>query len=144
MKKCRYFDIKELVSKQVYKKFGEQAWMFFGPDEKDDLDTIREANGAGIIINNWATGGTLSQCGFRCNLDPLVISKTNIYCSSHMMGKGFDLHDSLGRNSRLYSIVEELIKHKKLKAFRRLESLNSTPGWVHVDSFDSDQIVFVP
>lgn len=144
MYKCKYFGIKELVSKQVYKKFGETAWMFFDPNVKEDLDTIREANGAGIIINNWATGGTLSQCGFRCNLDPLVISKTGLYCSSHMMGKGFDLHDSLGRNSRLHNIVTELIKQKKVKAFRRVEALNSTPGWVHVDSFDSDQIVFVP
>lgn len=144
MKKCAYFGIKELVSKQVYKKFGEKAWMFFDPEVKEDLDTIREANGAGIIINNWATGGSLSQCGLRCNLDPLVLAKTTIYCSAHCMGKGFDLHDSLGRNVRLHSLVIDLIKQKKLKAFRRVEALNSTPGWVHVDTFDSDNITFIP
>ena len=144
MMSCIYFNIKELVSKQVYDRFGETAWMFFGADEKEDLDTIREANGAGIIINNWAAGGTLSQCGLRCNLDPLVISKTDIYCSSHLMGKGFDLHDSLGRNTRLYHIVIDLIKTGKLKAFKRVEHIDSTPGWVHVDSFDSDNIVFKP
>lgn len=142
MKKCTYFGIKELVSRQVYNKFGEQAWMFFGPDEKEDLDTIREANGAAIIINNWATGGNLSQCGLRCNIDPLVISKTGIYCSAHTMGKGFDLHDSLGRNNRLYAIVVDLIQKKKLKAMKRVENLTSTPSWVHVDSFDSDTLSF--
>lgn len=144
MYKCKYFGIKELVSKQMYKKFGETAWMFFDPEVKEDLDTIREANGAGIIINNWATGGSLSQCGLRCNLDPLVLAKTTIYCSAHCMGKGFDLHDSLGRNVRLHGLVVDLIKQKKLKAFRRVEALNSTPGWVHVDTFDSDNITFIP
>lgn len=142
MKKCAYFSIKELVSKQVYQKYKETAWMFFGPDEKDDLDTIREANGRAIIINNWAVGGNLSQCGLRCNLDPLVISKTEIYCSAHCMGKAFDLHDVLGNNARLYDIVTGLIKKKKLKAFRRIEKLETTPTWVHVDSFDSDKMTF--
>lgn len=142
MYKCRHFGIKELVSKQVYNKFGEQAWMFFGEAEKEDLDTIREANGADIIINNWASGGSLSQCGLRCNLDPLVLSKTGIYCSAHTMGKGFDLHDSLGRNNRLYAIIVDLIQQKKLKAMKRVESLTSTPTWVHVDSFDSDTLSF--
>lgn len=144
MKKCRYFGIKELVSRFVWEKFGEQAWMFFNPDIKDDLDTIREANGAGIIINNWASGGSLSQCGLRCNLDPLVISKTTVYCSAHTMGKGFDLHDSLGRHSRLYNIVLDLIKRKKLKTIRRVEDFKYTPTWVHVDEFESDSPVFTP
>lgn len=142
MYKCKYFGIKELVSKIVYDKFGEGAWMFFDPDTLSDLDTIREANGGSIIINNWYNGGTLSQCGLRSNMDPLVKEKKTLYVSSHMMGKGFDLHDGLGRNSRLFGIVENLIKQKKLKKFRRLENLKSTPTWVHVDAYQSDTIIF--
>lgn len=142
MYKCRYFGIKELVSKIVYDKFGEGAWMFFDPDTLSDLDTIREANGGSIIINNWYNGGTLSQCGLRSNMDPLVKEKKTLYVSSHMMGKGFDLHDGLGRNSRLFGIIENLIKQKKLKKFRRLENIKDTPTWVHVDEYQSDTIIF--
>ena len=140
--KCQNFGIKELVSKIVYDKFGEQAWMFFDPDTLDDLDTIREANGAAIIINNWATGGNLSQCGLRSNMDPLVRQKTGLYVSGHCLGKAFDLHDIHGRNERLFNIVLDLIKKKKLKKFKRLESFKLTPGWVHVDEYQSDTIIF--
>lgn len=142
MYKCQHFGIKELVSKIVYDKFGEQAWMFFDPDTLSDLDTIREANGAGIIINNWASGGSLSQCGLRSNMDPLVKDKKTLYVSAHILGKGFDLHDSLGRNSRLHNIVVELIKKKKLKKFKRVEDLSLTPTWVHTDEYQTNSIIF--
>lgn len=142
MYKCKHFGIKELVSKIVYDKFGEQAWMFFDPDTLSDLDTIREANGAGIIINNWASGGSLSQCGLRSNMDPMVKQKKTLYVSAHCLGKGFDLHDSLGRNARLHGIVLDLIKKKQLKKFKRLEDFKLTPGWVHVDEYQTNAIVF--
>jgi hypothetical protein len=140
--KCQYFGIKELVSKIVYDKFGEQAWMFFDEEIRQDLDTIREANGAGLIINNWSSGGSLSQCGLRTNMDPLVKAKTTLYVSAHCLGKGFDLHDSLGRNQRLWTIVHNLITQKKLKKFCRLENIKSTATWVHVDGYVSDTVVF--
>ena len=142
IKKCTHFGIKELVSKVVYNKFGEGAWMFFSPEVVSDLDTIREANGAGIIINNWASGGSLSQCGLRTNMDPLVKDKKTLYVSAHILGKGFDLHDSLNRNMRLYNIVIDLINKGKLKTFRRVENLKNTPGWVHVDAYQSDVVIF--
>ena len=142
MYKCKHFGIKELVSKIVYDKFGEQAWMFFDPDTLSDLDTIREANGAGIIINNWASGGNLSQCGLRSNMDPMVKQKKTLYVSAHCLGKGFDLHDSLGRNARLHGIVLDLIKKKQLKKFKRLEDFKLTPGWVHVDEYQTSAIIF--
>ena len=142
IKKCTHFGIKELVSKVVYNKFGEGAWMFFSPETVSDLDTIREANGAGIIINNWASGGSLSQCGLRTNMDPLVKDKKTLYVSAHILGKGFDLHDSLNRNMRLYNIVIDLINKGKLKTFRRVENIKNTPGWVHVDAYQSDVVIF--
>lgn len=142
IKKCNHFGIKELVSKVVYNKFGESAWMFFSPDTLSDLDIIREANGAGIIINNWASGGSLSQCGLRTNMDPLVKDKKTLYVSAHILGKGFDLHDTLNRNMRLYNIVIDLINKGKLKTFRRVENIKSTPGWVHVDAYQSNVVIF--
>ena len=49
MKKCKHFGIKELVSKIVFDRWGEKAWMFFDTDILEDLDTIREHWGSAII-----------------------------------------------------------------------------------------------
>lgn len=137
MNKCKYFKITELVSKAVYNKFGETAWMFFDEDYLIDLDTIREYHGSPIIINNWANGGTFSQCGLRCNLDPLVKNKKTVYCSAHIFGKAFDLHAN--NNVKLFEDLQFLITNKRLKKFRRLESPKTTKyGWVHVDGFRTE------
>ena len=135
MYKCIHFGIKELVSPIVYQKFGENSWMFFDRAILEDLDTIRETWGNSIIINNWQWGGNLQQCGLRSNLDGIVKDKTRreqLYLSAHGMGKAFDLHDKLGRN-------------KKLFEHRRLENWSATSsggGWVHVDSFQANNIIF--
>ena len=145
MYKCIYFGIKELVSPIVYNKWGEQAWMFFSPDTLQDLDLIRQTWGSSIIINNWASGDNLKQCGLRSNLDDIVKEKTQkgcLYLSAHTMACGFDLHAGNGLNNKLWSHCYQLILHKKLKYFRRLEDLKLTPGWVHIDGFASDKIVF--
>ena len=142
MYKCQYFGIKELVSPIVYEKWGEQAWMFFSEDTLRDLDYIRESYGSPIIINNWASGGTLKQCGLRSNMDDLVKSKKTLYLSAHTMGKGFDLHAKNGKNELLYNTVFNLIKFNKLRKFRRLENFKNTGTWVPVDCFQSDYIIF--
>ena len=137
MYKCKYFNIKELVSKQVYQKYGEACWMFFDEALLRDIDTIREFHGAAITINNWATGGSFSQCGLRCNKDPIVVGKTGIYCSAHCFAKAFDLHSKDIR--KLYKDVEILYNQGKLKTIKRVESITSTKyAWCHVDSFQTN------
>ena len=138
--RCTYFGIKELVSPIVYDKWKEQAWMFFDENVLQDLDKIRETYGSPIIINNWATG--LKQCGLRSNMDEMVKSKKTLYLSAHTMGKGFDLHCFYGHNNKLCQHFYNLIKSKKLKAFKRLEDIKNTNGWIHTDAFQSDNIVF--
>lgn len=148
MYKCVNFGIKELVSPVVYNTWGEKAWMFFDENLLKELDLIRESWGSPIIINNWAKGGNLRQCGLRSNMDDICRQKNaakQLYLSAHCMGKGFDLHDKLGRNIKLYDFVLKLLKQKKLQCFKRLEDWNKTytsGGWVHVDSFQADTIVF--
>ena len=137
--KCKYFKIKELVSPLVYRKFGDFAWKFFDEDVLSDLDTIREYHAASIVINDWAWGGSLKQCGLRCNKDDLVISKKDVYCSAHIMAKGFDLHS--GNIPKLYNDVEFLIKNKRLKKIRRIESQQTTKNaWCHVDTLQANTI----
>lgn len=143
-----YFSIKELVSPVVYNAWGEKAWMFFDESVLKDLDSIRETWGSPIIINNWATGGSLRQCGLRSNMDDICRQKNaakQLYLSAHCMGRGFDLHDKLGRNLKLYDFVLHLLKTKKLYSFKRLENWEQTHtggGWIHVDCFQADSIIF--
>ena len=140
MYKCQYFGIKELVSPIVYDKWKEQAWMFFDENVLQDLDKIRETYGSPIIINNWANG--LKQCGLRSNMDELVKSKKTLYLSAHIRGTAFDLHCFYGHNNKLWQHCYNRIKSKKLQAFKRLENIKNTNGWIHTDAFQSDNIVF--
>lgn len=145
MYKCEHFGIKELVSPVVYNKWGEKAWMFFDEDVLKELDYIRETLGAPIIINNWASKGSLRQCGLRSNLDEIPKTNTlknNLYLSAHTQAKAFDLHNGFGNHRKLYDLCYELIKKKKLKKFKRLENFNNTLCWVHIDAFQSDSIEF--
>ena len=138
---CKKFTIEELVSKQVYDyfscKYGANfCWKFFQEQILKDLDAIREYHGQAITINNWKLGGNLRQCGLRSNVDPLVKEKTTPYCSGHTLGIAFDLHST--DNKKLYKDIETLIKNGTLKAFRRLESPQSTKyAWVHVDGLQT-------
>lgn len=144
MYKCKYFGIKELVSKAVYDYFrvyGDNfIWCFFDGEVLKDLDTIRESWGKPLIINNWSGGGSLSQCGLRSNIEPLTkerSAKNKPYLGGHNLGKGFDLHDKGGNNRGLFEHVSNLIKTGKLKKMKRLEDFVSTPTWVHVDALQS-------
>ena len=148
MYKCRHFRIEELVSPEVYQKFGDSAWMFFSEDTLRDADTIRDTWPYAIIINNWLWGGTLKQCGLRSNLDQIVKDKTRrgqLYLSAHTMGKAFDLHDKYGRNKKLWEHVYALMLAGRLKTLKRMENWKATStdgGWVHVDEFQADNIIF--
>ena len=142
MYKCKHFKIQELVSPIVYSQWGDKAWMFFDEDFLKDLDTIREHWDRAIIVNNWAKGGNLKQCGLRSNLDDLVKNKKTLYLSAHCMGKAVDMHDTKGSNRALFNLVYNLIEQKKLKKIKRLENLINTPTWVHADQFQADKIVF--
>ena len=72
----------------------------------------------------------------RANVDPLVKAKSTPYCSGHTLGIAFDLHSA--DNKKLYKDIETLIKNGTLKAFRRLESPQSTKyAWVHVDGLQT-------
>lgn len=137
---CVFFGIKELVSPIVYEKWGKQAWMFFDEQVLKDLDYIRETYKSPIIINNW--NNNLKQCGLRSNMDEMIKNKKTLYLSAHTMGKGFDLHCAYGHHRKLWQHCYDLISKGKLKAFKRLENIKGTPTWTHIDSFQSNTIIF--
>ena len=140
--KCKHFKLQELVSPLVFNKYGDFGWSFFDAEILKDLDKIREIFGSAITINTWLFGGNTTQCGLRSNMDKMVKYKKNVYCSAHCMGKAFDLH--CVDNVRLFGVIYDMIKKGELKAIKRLESRSSTKdAWVHVDSFQTNDIIFL-
>lgn len=152
--KCKHFGIKELVSRKVYNafiKYGEAfIWGFFDAEILQDVDLIRETWGKPIIINDWAFGGSLEQCGLRSNIEQLTkdhTAKGVPYLGGHNLAKGFDFHDKAGDNKGLYEHICNLARQGRLKKLRRVENIASTPTWVHADGLqivaDKLQIFYV-
>lgn len=132
----KFFDIRELVSENVYKKFGVSAWKVF---DTDLLNTIlvlrRDILKVPLICNNWKNGGQLSQRGFRENTCQIVSEKTKggvTYISAHSIGKGIDL--SSGKMSADDMRKKIAANAKLLPCNVRIESAKLAPTWLHIDT----------
>ena len=90
----KFFDLREVVSKQVYERYGQAAWTFFDLRLLAVVVWLRQNLNIPLVCNNWAKGGQLDERGFRANLDPTVASKTKagkLYCTAHSRGQALDL-----------------------------------------------------
>lgn len=126
-----YFDIRELVCRHVYSKFGEKAWDFIDKDLLAVLLAIRKGIGKPITVNTWHMGGNLSQRGLRCNTCDLVLknSKMNkLYLSAHIQGKAVDF-DIRGMTA---NEVRRWISDNKDLIPCQIRLENGT-SWVHLD-----------
>ena len=131
-KLAKYFDIRELVSKDVYNKFGQNAWQVFDEKLLATLLALRtEILGVPLVCNNWKAGGSFTQRGFRENIAPLVWTKTNagtLYVSAHTIGKGVDLTSPKMDAETMRQTIEK--KKNKLPYPVRIERGVS---WLHID-----------
>lgn len=134
-----FFKCYELVDKDVYAKYGEEAWKFF---DVQFLETIlvlrRDIIGRAMICNNWKAGGQYSQRGLRENIAPMVWSKTNagvMYLSAHCLGKAADFSSNKISADEMRQLVKE--KQDLLPYKVRLELGESAPTWLHIDVMTS-------
>lgn len=129
----KYFHISELVERVVFDRYGERAWRFFDPRLLENMLFIREKLGKAITVNNWKSGGSMSQRGLRTNVSPLVRKKTGLYLSAHLRGGALDF----GVSGMTAIEVREWIKEHENEMPHpcRLErNLNGKPiSWVHLD-----------
>jgi hypothetical protein len=141
MKKCVHFKIYELVSEQVFDKYGQKAWRFFDPRLLETIDWIREKLGKPITVNDWRWEGDFDERGLRCNMDDLVRAKTNkgdIYLSAHVLGMATDF-DVEGMTAQ--EVRDWLVEHQdELPYPVRLEEGVS---WVHLDVEDMGVKVYL-
>lgn len=88
-----YFSIKELVCPHIYDKFREYAWQFFDPRLLETLLVIREVINRPIYVNNYDSGGSFDERGYRCNICNIPKDKTRLeklYMSAHCQGMAVD------------------------------------------------------
>lgn len=139
---CKYFRLQELVSPLVFEKYGQFAWYFFDSEFLEDIDTLREAWGKPLIINNWHNGGHYKESGLRCNRDNIVKNKTQPYLSGHVLGRAVDIKPlKIADVSNLYLTVID--NFKNFKKLSRLEDIKKAPTWVHVDCLTERKSQFI-
>lgn len=136
--KSKYFKIQELVSKQVYEKYGEKCWEFINPKIIMFLDTLRNDLNKPIVVNNWLWKGSFQQRGLRANKDPLVLDKKGLYCSQHCFGNAVDFDvQGMGTKEVYDYIIKNYSNYKDY--ITRIENINSAPTWIHVDCANTDK-----
>ena len=131
----KYFDIRELVSKDVYNYLGQDAWALFDIRLLHTLLVLREEIlGVPIVVNNWKAGGSLSQRGFRENTCEIVRQKTangSIYISAHCEGMGIDFSSPSKDADEIRRIIAS--RQAKLPYNIRCEYGSKATTWVHID-----------
>ena len=136
-----YFDIRELVDKETYDKYGEKAWQFMCPRLLHTMLVIRKELNLPITANDWHNGGKYDERGLRSNMCDIVKSKKSLYLSAHTMGRALDFKVS-GMTSP--DVRQWLVANaSKLPYPIRLENKFVKTGkeisWVHLDVFYNEK-----
>lgn len=124
----KYFDYKELVPPELFKRGESYCIGLFVGGLLEGLDRLRGDLGFPIYVNYKG----LTQCGYR-----LRNSSTGAANSPHKQGKALDLHtDTAEQLEALYAYIAKLgAKY----GIRRMEHKSKTPTWVHVDVVEHDR-----
>ena len=126
----KYFDVKELVPKEIYEELGDEAIKLLDTRALKALEEVREILNVPLICNNWAAGGNRNYCGYRPQ-DCKVGAKN----SQHKKGNAFDL---ISTKISASTMRYELEKHKlELTIPIRIEKWDSNGNeisWLHIDT----------
>lgn len=126
------FDIRELVCKHCYSRFGDASWQFISTELLSVLYTLRyKIFNSPITINNWYKGGSYDERGLRCNMCDMIRSKTQVYLSAHCLGKAIDFNVQGKTSQEVNQIIIQ--RQNEFEYPIRLEM--NTDGWSHVDCY---------
>lgn len=124
-----HFKVQELVDPEIYKLVGDKALWLMDENLLRAIDLLRKRLGP-LTINNWHAGGRYKESGLR-RLD----TSTGAPKSAHKAGRGVDLKSAThSPDQMLRHILENEAEYSKL--IRRVESVFSTPTWLHIDTVD--------
>jgi len=121
------FILQEFVPKDIYEQFHEKSIWFIDRRIPELAQAIRDLIGKPVVINNWVTGGTFSNCGYRVPNCPVGAN-----LSQHKFGRAIDLHFVGVTN---YEEIRDKIRFNfdHLKQFGLTTIEKDTPTWLHCD-----------
>ena len=122
-KATEHFLTEELVSKQVYRVIGDDAVKLLDPRLLTVLEEIRSLLGVPLICNNWHTGGSRDDCGYRDLLCTIGAKR-----SAHKDGMAVDLISSRMKAADMRKII--IANADKISYPIRIEE---GVTWLHVD-----------
>ncbi|CAM0062698.1 hypothetical protein VPHF86_0267 [Vibrio phage F86] len=144
MYKCKYFEIYELVTPQMYEAWGEKCWQLFDERVLITLDALREEFGS-CVVNDWKWGGSFDDSGFR---DVHFYSSVDAYLKSrsqHKYGRAIDAKFKVPAHEVRKFILENptLFPHVKFIETGPLKD-GRAMSWVHIDVRNGDLICWSP
>lgn len=123
MKANKYFTVEELVSEEVYELLGDEAIKLFDPKALEVLEDVREILAVPLICNNWRSGGSRDDCGYRDLKCSIGASK-----SAHKTGQAFDLVSNVLSANEMRNRIQ-LCAHMLRHNIRMEDGVN----WLHID-----------
>lgn len=129
----KFFKLQELVCAHTYNKFGSNAWRFIDERQLATIVAIRrDILKVGLVCNDYPFGGGNTQRGLRCNMCPIVKTKTNTsqcYQSAHLHGKANDFVSSKMTAQQMRDLI---VENADLLPYPvRLED---GVTWLHIDT----------
>ena len=127
----KYFNVKELVPKEVYEELGDQGSLnLLNPIALKALEEVREILGVPLICNNWAAGGTRNYSGYRQENCPIGAK-----ASQHKKGNAFDLICK-SKSARLMRYELEQNKSRLTYPIRieKWDQKGNETTWLHIDT----------
>lgn len=123
------FRITEFVPKQIFDRFGANAWWLIDPKVPRICAEIKaDFGGAQVIINNWYAGGVRQFSGYRP-----ISCKTGGNDSQHRHGRAADV---LVAGHTADAVRDHILAQKEkyiALGLTTLEHKAFAPTWVHFD-----------
>jgi uncharacterized protein YcbK (DUF882 family) len=130
-----YFKSFELVPADIFSLYGDNSFYFMDTRILWTIDQLRKYYNKIITVNNWKSGGSFSQRGYRN--DP----NTGAKFSAHRFGRACDF-DIQGTTSEEF---RNMVRAGKLKEqLKYITRIEEGVNWVHIDvaglprDFDED------
>lgn len=120
----------ELVPKSVYDKKGANSLIVMDARILYTLDNVRNYFEKPVYVNNWDSGGTLDQRGFRED------ASTGVLFSQHRYGRAIDF-DVKGMMAE--EVRQAIIASAHMDIFRFITAMETGITWVHIDCRNMDR-----
>lgn len=135
MYKCKWFNIKELVSKETYAKRGEKSWQLMDDRLLMTIDKLREKYGK-MTINSWSFGGNRNWAGLRTSDSPWYSTY-----SQHTFGRAVDI---IFNDITAEEVRKDILADPDSDVFASINSFEEGTSWLHIDVRNVDRILTFP